>query len=253
MAQLDGKHAIPPTNPVPPTDWKKLEGEGYVNINDRLALYPPVFAFDLSLAFPEKKIVKAGFEVVAPDGTVLLTETAKAEGSETLQRVPLDLRKLSPGRYRLEVKAKEKTGPVLAHTEPFYLDPDLPIQKVFGLIEIYHLAGNVLGMNYRLLDAGHRLQQPQYVVHFLNRYTYWRYLFRKTPDSTVVQNLQMGINDQQYRTHEPLPLTKSFIEIKTGGAEKKLLPNPSISSVKPEATDNRVYSDVFMYIEPITK
>ena len=110
------------------------------------------------------------------------------------------------------------------------------------MIEIFHLAGNELAA-YRLLGAANELLEPFYLIHFLNRYTFWRYRFATAPDNAP-NPIDFDDVDAplQYVTRAPLPLTKSFIELDDD--EGKPLPNPTGGLVKPE--EDRVFSEVYM-------
>ena len=237
MARRAGSHSRPPDR-ASNDNWKFLEGQGYVNLNDRVSLYPPLFTF----AFPPDTVVEASFKVVAPDGEEVDAGEAEAPNGETLKDYPLDLRALEAGQYRLEVEGFDTQNNSYSHIEEIYLDSVLPAKQIFGLVEVFHLDGNALG-DYGLLDANNQLLQPLYVIHFLNRYTFWRYVFNTVPDPLPDLGDFDQIDELHYVTKASLSLTRSFTPILYD--TDVLLPNPIINTIKPE--DDRVYSDVYIH------
>ena len=133
----------------------------------------------------------------------------------------------------------------VVYSEEIYLDPVLPAQKVFGLIEIFHIEGVILDA-YRLLNSFSRLRLSEsasmLTINFLNRYTFWRYHFATTPEHIPNATDFDVVDALQYVTKASLPLTKSFIELEDD--EGKPLPNPTEGLVKPE--NDRVFSEVYM-------
>ena len=184
LALRDGTHARPPTDTTGSADWHLLTGRGYVNDNDRVSLVTPVF----TLALPsDVTATTVRFELVDTDD---VAHDGGANASPTNQTVRLDLRghepgldPIAPGRYRLDVIDQSTDGVV--YSEEIYLDPVLPAQKVFGLIEIFHIEGVILDA-YRLLNSFSRLRLSEsasmLTINFLNRYTFWRYHFATTPE-----------------------------------------------------------------------
>ena len=247
MALEDGEHARPDVDPAADAPWRKLTGQGYVNSNDRVLLYPQVFTF----AFPsDVSVVEARFVLVDTDGTPYEAGTFISADGQPLQTAALDLRgfedgldRIEPGRYRLDVI--DQSDASVAYSEQVYIDPELPAEHLFGLVEIFHRSGTTMGA-YRLVSAANEmlLSEPEstYVIHFLNRYTYWRYHFANAPAHVPNATDFDTVDALQYVTKASLPLTRSFIELEDD--EGKPLPNPTGGLVKPE--DGRLFSEVFL-------
>lgn len=257
LSKNDGQHAVPDVNPAANDVWLRLDGVGYVNRNDRVSLYAPLFNFP----FPPATVAEAQFTVtdvddasffyaVDADGNPFFGANAgdrttfAADAGATLSHVQLDLRALPAGRYRISVEGLDSLGDPYSQTEEVYLDAELATQNIFGLIEVVHLAGSALG-SYRLLNGDDELLQPFYHLHFLNRYTFWRYLFKTAPTSVpdAADFEAIGGDSLEYVTRAPFPLTKSFTEL--NDADGNLLPNPSARLIRPE-DDGRVYSEVYL-------
>jgi hypothetical protein len=235
----NGAHRRPRGNPPRTSPWRRLSGRNYVSTEDRVSLYPPAFSF----VFPEATVVEASFKAVAPDGDEHDAGDLAAPAGETLNSYSLDLRLLRPGRYRLEVEGLDINGDAYAHMEEIYLDPEMPAQNLFAMVEVFHPSRGPED-DYNLIDTDDHLRQTQYVIHFLNRYTFWRYFFRTPPDPVPDSSDFDRIDDRQYVYKESLPLTKSFIPLRSDGV--RLLPNPATPVIKPE--ENRVYSDIHVHL-----
>ncbi len=238
LAVEDGMHQCPRQNPTSSSPWKRLSGRDYVTRDDRVSLYTPIFTF----SFPADTVVEARFTATAPGGSAYDAGTVTAPGGETLGQHTVDLEALPHGRYRLEVDGRDTEGDPYNHTEEIYIDPDLPAQGVFGLMEIFHSPDGPED-DFSLLASDGTLRHPEYVVQFLNRYTLWRYLFGSVPDPVPDAADFDRIDDQQYVRKEVLPLTNSFIPLRVNGV--RLLPNPSPYTIKPE--DDRLYSDIHVH------
>ncbi len=255
LALRDGTHARPPSDTTGSLDWRRLVGRGYVNRNDRISLYRSVFNF----TFAPETVRTASFTLIDPEDTSFfygidaedqpffsenpadLAVFSAAPGA-SLPQVQVDFRARTPGRYRLEVDGLDTGNTPYTQTEEIYLDSELSTQKVFGLVEIFHRAGNQLG-DYRLLDNADRLRQPFYLLQFLNRYTFWRYRFATAPEHAPNPTDFAEVDALEYVTRASFPLTKSFIELDDD--EGNPLPNPSARLIRPEG-DGRVYSEVYL-------
>jgi len=117
-------------------------------------------------------------------------------------------------------------------------------KNLFGIIRI-HLKGNSSGLN--VTTAQNKIRNPYQVFEmvFENRKTTWRYIFN---EDQLVKNKddvkKESGNSRQLITKKKYPLTtKGFISIEHGGVE---LPNPDAMLIKPNSTNNKIYSEIYM-------
>jgi hypothetical protein len=140
-------------------------GNQYVTVADAVLPVSSLAEVDISdLAVPQATV-----RVRFPAGTAVATEQIFAAEQGTLDRIQLDLRRLTPGRYRVEIVGI--SGAVIREF-PCYLAPAAGSESWFGVIEIGIGAGD-----FALLNADGTLRFPHYVLRFLNRATRWRYIF----------------------------------------------------------------------------
>ena len=129
--------------------------------------------------------------------------------------------------------------------ENVYIDAGFSAVGVFAIVELFHEPGEALG-DFRLYDetAGFRLREPEFIVHLLNRHTYWRYHFPNPPaPETDLGDLEQ-IGDH-FVTKRFMPLTRGVERVELG--DDTLLPNPSGGPIVPEA--DRLYSDIYVHIK----
>lgn len=115
-----------------------------------------------------------------PRASVRLTRSgAAAPASEQrfaaeqgmLGQIPLDLRALPSGTYRIDV-LDDALAPVPGLATALFVGADARSTDAFGVIEIGRGAAD-----YALLDGAGALRSPRYTLRFLNRATRWRYIF----------------------------------------------------------------------------
>jgi len=117
-------------------------------------------------------------------------------------------------------------------------------QNLFGIVKI-HMKGNSSGMNVTTAQQKIRTPNQVFYVVFNNRETIWRYIFEenqtvKNKDDVKKEN---G-NARMLITKKKYPLTATgFVSIEHGGVE---LPNPDAKLVKPNSTNNKIYSEIYM-------
>jgi hypothetical protein len=78
-----------------------------------------------------------------------------------------------------------------------------------------------------------------------NRNTIWRYLFDSNQQVTGGDDVKReNGNSKILITKNEKPLTKSgFISVELGGVE---LPNPGVALIKPDAANNKIFSEIYM-------
>ncbi len=118
-------------------------------------------------------------------------------------------------------------------------------QNLFGLIKI-HLKGNSALLNITNNQGKIRTPNPVFEILFENRKTIWRYIFNENQEVESYDDVtQEGSNANQLITREEQPLTAfGFVSIEHGGVE---LPNPDANLVKPDSTNNKIYSEIYIY------
>ncbi len=236
LAIRTGAHETP-TNDDP--NWLKIGRRNYVNTADRAALHSPIFTF----RFPPDTVTMAFVDLVALDETVYQVGSTAAPAGETLEEFRIDARAVPPGQYLLQVNGLDISGNGFNHFENVYIDAELSAIGAFAIIELFHEPGETLG-DFRLYDetADFRLREPEFMVHLLNRHTFWRYHFPDPPDhGTDLGDLEQ-VGDQ-FVTKRVMPLTRGVERVKFGG--ETLLPNPPGGPIVPEA--DRVYSDIYVH------
>lgn len=128
------------------------------------------------------------------------------------------------------------------------IDPDTftsgEKDRLFGMIRIFMRADNSA---LHVVDESTQILTPHttFQIQLGNRKTYWRYIFRQ--DQTVDGTSDVRIEDSDPKiliTSNEQPLTeKGFISIIMKGNE---LPNPNSNQVIPDATNEKIYSDIYM-------
>jgi hypothetical protein len=183
-----------------------------------------------------------------------------------------DLSRFNPGRCQFSVDGA---------TDDFYAANEIYRQNVFGIIEIF--AKSAVPGNYQFVQGGNIVKRKEYVIHFKNRHTIWRYLiYDKLTGTLANPQIQMaGLNFSRVDTpatsypddyalykftsveagpaaaEKPLPLKEEPVKNirlsgSIGGASKDIvlhLPNPDISLIKPDKTNiSKIYSDIIVYV-----
>lgn len=117
-------------------------------------------------------------------------------------------------------------------------------KNLFGIIRIFMKGENV---SHDITDAQGNLQAntPTFKLEFLNRKTFWRYIFDtaqsvKPPDNVKVENGDPRV----LVTKTGKPLTQNgFITVELDGEE---LPNPDVKLIKPDSANNKIFSEIIM-------
>jgi hypothetical protein len=117
-------------------------------------------------------------------------------------------------------------------------------KNIFGIIRIFMKGENALE-NITDDQGNFRANTPVFKLEFLNRKTFWRYIFSKArsvkpPDDVKVENGDPKV----LVTKAEKPLTQNgFITVELDGED---LPNPDIKLIKPDSANNKVYSEIIM-------
>jgi hypothetical protein len=116
--------------------------------------------------------------------------------------------------------------------------------NLLGLVRIF-MKGDNSSLN--VTNAQDEIQEPApaFEVVFKNRSTVWRYLFNADQQVTGGDDVKKENGNSKIlitKTEHPLTQT-GFISVELGGVE---LPNPSVALVRPDASDNKIYSEIYM-------
>lgn len=226
-------------------DWEilMLLANQYACSADKLLLQPSIFNLDLSgaaLTHATVRLFRSGESAVA-------AERVYAAPSGTLAVVPVDIRDLAYGTYRLEVLDGALT-PISTLGFEFYLNPNAVCGAWLGIIEIDAGSGG-----FALLDNGGVLRSPRYTIRFLNRSTRWRYIFPQAQAVGAGADVATeGSDPRVLVTDTPRPLTYfgTGIRLQADNAgppavsEEVLLPLPEPHRVRRD--NQQWYSEIHM-------
>jgi hypothetical protein len=116
--------------------------------------------------------------------------------------------------------------------------------SLFALVRIYMRGEN---NNLSVITNEGKLKDPYQVfeIQIDNRKTTWRYIFKTDQEVKGGDNVKMeGGSSKILITKNEKPLTQSgFISVELGGVE---LPNPDTPIVKPDTSNNKYFSEIYM-------
>lgn len=116
--------------------------------------------------------------------------------------------------------------------------------NLFALVRVFMKGEN---NNLSVITNQGKLKEPYQVfdIHVDNRKTTWRYIFKTDQVVKGSDNVKKeGGNSKVLITKNEKPLTKNgFISVELRGVE---LPNPNVRIVKPDTSNNKYYSEIYM-------
>jgi len=117
-------------------------------------------------------------------------------------------------------------------------------QNLLGLIRI-SMKGENASMD--IITNQGEIHDPasEFQVVFGNRKTIWRYFFEKDQQVKNSDDVKKeNGSKRQLITKKAHPLTETgFVSVELDGKE---LPNPNASMIKPDISDNKIYSEIYM-------
>ena len=117
-------------------------------------------------------------------------------------------------------------------------------KNLLGIIKIF-MKGENPPLN--ITDAQGDIRNPAtaFEIRMENRKTTWRYIFKNNQQVKGDDDVKKEEgNSKILITKTEKPLTQNgFISIELGGTE---LPNPDIRHIKPDTTNNKYYSEIYM-------
>jgi len=121
-----------------------------------------------------------------------------------------------------------------------------PAEKMnlFGLIRL-HMKADIPALN--IINPDGKIVDPAktFELVFDNRKTFWRYIFRKDPKVKNNDGVKKeGSDPNVLISKSEQPLTqKGFISLGLGGKD---LPNPDTKLIKPNTSNTKYYSEIYM-------
>lgn len=117
-------------------------------------------------------------------------------------------------------------------------------RQLFGIVRIA-MKGENTSMD--IINNQGEIHNPtkEFQMVLGNRETIWRYFFEKDQQVKNKDDVKKENGSaRQLITKKTHPLTNTgFVSIELGGKE---LPNPSVSVIKPDTSDNKIYSEIYM-------
>ena len=237
-----------------PADWEEISPiVPYSTYADRLPIYSSQFMIDLSGSRPASATLE-----IRDGGSEAIVLTTTLTGAPDLVQFPVDLRGLNAGKYDLTLKH----GEIVLETPysgPFYLDSDLYMRRVWGIIEIEHDPASTEEPLQLVNVADQTLKDPitPYTLHLKARRTFWRYIFQTAQSVTDSQLAASeferdplltgggaGVEQNRFKTKTLKPLARAVTKVPKFVTDE-FLPNPAIGLIKPEA-DKQIYSEIFL-------
>jgi len=115
---------------------------------------------------------------------------------------------------------------------------------LFGIVKLF-IKGDVSSGNITDVSGDIPESFNSFEILFENRKTHWRYLFDN--DQIVASGDDVEVENGDAKTlvtKNEQPLTQhGFVSIELGGVE---LPNPDAKLIKPNSTNNKIYSEIYM-------
>jgi len=244
------REALFETNQNLPANWRDVDGNGFVNENDRI-FFPQRFAYNLSGI---NNVTEVELTLNKLNGD----EVKKYDISSPtpLQKINVDFRQdnadeaIEKGFYNLSLVGNNGFN----FQRKLYFDDEVFNSGTFGVIDLHAFTNDA---NFHLLDnagflanAGGVTNYPVFEIRFRSRLSYWRYISKEQFVGPAPNFLDFvpGTNNKVLVSELPKALTQSTTEfniIPPDPVLKKIYPNPPPTSLKYES-DGRIYSDVYI-------
>lgn len=180
-----------------PDNWAAIDNNQYVSEQDVLQWMPSVSTYTFNTPQTAVTVNVWGYDVGAKDYSYNVMSFQKVffapAGSFTL-----NLSSLQPGKYRLTVNGVDSW---------IYINDELSGKQVFAVIDIFN--DSSIDAAYQFTTGTGEFASPVYTIHFLNRYTIWKYVLASGAAGTVTD-----------------PLGKYSFSPPAGGAVTSLKPIP---------------------------
>lgn len=233
---------------------------GYLTGSDRIYLRPQVFQYTF-----KSSNSKISVEIVDElNNSVYKKNVSVFEG---IASFPVDLRSYRPGKFTLKIDGVQELV--------FYADSELIGKNIFAIVEIFK--NSSVPSAYRFTDTNNNVVEKTYTLRIDKRSTYWKYyitlkynsqiapedLSIAHPDPLVgftrqvTELLPDGLSAAPFLSDTELALVDEpvrSIQLHKAGSNGNAivlidhLPNPSVMYLKPDNTDNKIYSEIFFYV-----
>lgn len=158
-------------------NWAAIDNNQYVNEQDALQWMPSVSTYTFGAPQTSVTVNVWGYNVAAKDYSASVLSIKKG----FLKPAPaftLDLSALQPGKYKLSINGVDSW---------IYLNDELSGKRVFAVIDIYN--DSSIDAAYQFVSGTGEFASPAYTIHFLNRYTIWKYVLASGAAGTVTDPL----------------------------------------------------------------
>jgi hypothetical protein len=230
----------------------------FVSNDDLVVLKPSRFYYNETFTGSSAHVQLTDFE-----NNVIIDQIASILNNELSFFIDVSI--YQPGRFSLYVDGSLKLD--------FYSDDSLTGKSIFGIIDIYF--SDLVPAAYRPLDLSGKVSEKTYSVKFKKRKSTWKYFvvlkFKSTinpadllliyPDSTnsftrqSPVTLSDGYVAVPFISDNEIDFSDSAIkgiQLKkqngTGIFEIDNLPNASYKNIKPDLVNNKVFSEIFIYV-----
>ncbi len=231
----------------------------YINSSDSFQLKGSAFSF----RYPSPNNT-ATVKVKNQSGNTIYEKVVNVVGGYINYNV--NIANDGPGVYSIEVSGTEVSR--------FYSSDEAVRKNAFGVIEIF--INTTTPLNYRLLTIAGKVKSKLYKLKINNRKTFWKYFVILNYDTSITPNKlsissqppgitftrQSSITNNNGKFTIPF-ISDTALDIKekmNNGLQLKRsttsgdtilldgLPNASSDSIKPNASDNKVYSEIYIYV-----
>ena len=232
----------------------------YANENDIIELRDQKFTYSGSSANASVSV-----EVKNVDGDTVFSDSVSVLSGN--YSALIDLTNFDPGRFKLYIDGSEESD--------FYADSSLSGENVFAVIDLF--ISSSVPSSYQLFDGSGNISSKKYLIKFDTRKTYWKYYvvmkYRTSidpadlsithPDSSITfsqlssQTLSDGSTAVPFLSDVEIELSEAVvtgIELKSSNGSSsnfvdiENLPNASVKYSAPDVPNNKVYSEIFIYI-----
>ncbi len=224
--------------------WLNAGNKAYVSKADSIKKIPAAYNYNLADPSTAVQISISAFEISTGSFDKIVLSEIK-NYTDPQKSVQLNFSPLPPGKYKITVNGVQ---------EFVYYDPHILSQPVFGVIEI-HNHQNV-SADFSVLDNSGNIKEQNFIIHFRNRSTIWKYITKTNTVSTVKDTAGLfefsTVSTQEFASTKPIPLTETpykTIAIQTPSLGTiNSIKNPSVNSIKKyiQSGSNYYCSEIFI-------
>jgi len=154
-------------------NWAAIDKNQYVNEQDALQWMPSVSTYTFGAPQTAVTIDAWGYNIATKNYTASVLSLKKGFLTP-VNSFTLDLSTLQPGKYKLSINGIENW---------IYINDELSGKQVFAVIDIFN--DTSIDAAYQFVLGTGEFASPAYSIHFLNRYTIWKYVLASGAAGTV--------------------------------------------------------------------